>query len=1170
MLRKLWMPSLICSLALALTTQLHGQGGGTATILGTVTDSSGAMLPNAKVTITNTANGVAFKTTTTSAGDYSAPSLLPGNYEISVEAAGFQTARTTSLPLGVDQKVRQNIVMKPGAVTQEMEVTAQAVALDTDSAQTSQLMSTRQVNNLPLNGRNFLQLILLMPGAVTVGGEQGTMRQGEGNAISINGGRAESNNYTLDGLVNTDTALNTPAVILSQDAIQEFKVQTGTYSAEYGFSANQVNIISKSGGNSLHGSVFLFDRNNAFDAHGPFQQIIPELRQNQFGYVASGPVVIPKLYNGRNKTFWLANYEGWRIINGGTLHDAVPNPALLTGDFSLEPAAGVPAFGTAACSAALAKSLDCVPVDPLTGQPFPGNKIPTNRFSSIASTVISAGYFPTPNMGSNLIPGGLNRLTNYAAPLDTDQQTYRGDQNLGKLGTVFARFTHANFTNDFLNGSDSVPLGYLTQYEKQWNWEVSHTINLGPSNINNFRFGYLDAQAPQGGTAPPASAISGFGLQGIFTHFAPLQATWPSEQIGPYARLGGAINAYTGSEQTMWEFGDSFTKIHGNHTIGIGVDYRTWQLIRNLNDDFFGDYNFTSQTINTNNIGCTTKYCGTGNSFADFLLGYYQTAATYQPGPESSTTVAGNPQTHQFRYFAPYVQDDWKASSRLTLNLGLRWDFRQAPYEIHNKFFWLDVNNPNGGLCFADKALLTNGVAPPGNGVYEYCGARVPHPGPKTPFAPRFGFAYRLPDDKTVLRGGYGFFWDSSEGREIDDSGDLYPYAIRSSLSPAQNAAAPKLTSGLFPPYNTLAPIDPKSLTFIAVIESENPLNPYVQQWSLSVQRELARSTTVELYYVGTKGTHLLDRRNIAQPYPIPAADVPFCQANPTDVAHLCPTSTRLPYKNFTGFYINSDWHGYSSYNAFNVKFEHRTGNLQVQSAFTWAKSMDDKSAAAGVGATGAGFQGFQNNHDPTADYGPSDFDVDHRFVASYIYDLPVGRGQHFMGNASALTNALVGGWETTGIVTFQTGFPYSISATDVNGLLDTQFQRANFVPGCKIHSGFQKTLLEWFNTACFTNPPAGTFGNTSRNFLRQPGINNWDLGLGKSFQFGERVTFRMRAEAFNAFNHPQYAIFTGAYAGAGSGGGANPNATLGSPSFGQITQASPGRVVQLGGKLTF
>ena len=329
------------------TGQLFGQTGATGSILGTVTDSSGAVLPKVKVTVTNVETGVAYHTVTSSSGDYDAPSLNPGTYSVMAEAPGFERSKSNSFTLQVDQKVRIDIPMKPGAVTVTEEVTAQDVELDTDSAALSQEMSGDQVANLPLNGRNFMQLLLVGAGAVTVGGEQGTMRQGEGAAVSINGGRPEGNNYTLDGLSNTDQALVTPAVILSQDAIGEFKVESGIYPAENGFGASQVNLVSKSGTNALHGTLFESDRNNAFDAK-PFTNASytgttptsnPVLRLNQFGFVADGPVYIPKIYNGRDKTFFMANYEGWRMntwrIKGESPFGPAIVPPLLVSHFVL-------------------------------------------------------------------------------------------------------------------------------------------------------------------------------------------------------------------------------------------------------------------------------------------------------------------------------------------------------------------------------------------------------------------------------------------------------------------------------------------------------------------------------------------------------------------------------------------------------------------------------------------------------------------------------------------------------------------------------------------------------------------------------------------------------------------------------------------------------------------
>jgi Carboxypeptidase regulatory-like domain/TonB dependent receptor len=1205
----------LCSVVILTAELIYGQGGAYGTILGTVTDNSGAVVTKAAVDVTNVNTNVTKHTETSSSGDFTVPYLTPGTYRVTVQSQGFQKSVVGKIGLVVGQESRADVVLKPGATTETVEVQGQSVALDTDTSALSQLVSQEQVEALPLNGRNFMQLLLIGAGAVTVGGEQGTMRQGEGNAVSINGGRPEGNNYTLDGLINTDTALVTPAVILSQDAIQEFKVESGTYSAEYGYSASQINIISKSGGNQLHGSVFEFNRNDWFDA-SPFPTYTdfksgiattnPELRQNQFGFVVNGPVYIPKLYDGRNKTFFLANYEGWRIVNGARVNFTMPNPATLAGDFSGEtypagvaglPGGPLPAYGTPACTALLGAGYNCMPVDPLTGQPFPGNVVPASRFTSRIGLVAVANHFwATPTI-PNQPEGVVNYIKNFGFPLTTNQQTYRVDQNLGRFGSVFFRFTKSHYQNSGHYNSDDLVHGTELYFEDQKNYAGSYTLNLGPKNVNTFRMGYLSANAPQGGVAIPADQVAALGETGVFTKFGPLQQTWPNVGLTGFSSGGGSINAYSGSEQPAWEFADSFTSIHGKHTIGLGFDIRRLKLIRNLDDDFYGDWSFNPQLIQTNsainpntgqsscpnapvsvNGGAAAPLCGTGNAIADMMLGYYSGVGGFFPGPLSPTNIAGNPQTHVFNYYAPYVQDDWKVTQKLTLNLGLRWDYRAAAYEESNHFFWLDVTNPNGGLCYADKRLSSNGVAPGGDAssgpILRYCGS-VPHPGSKKPFAPRVGFAYRL-TNKTVVRGGYGIFFDSSEGREIDDSADIYPYSIRNNLSPGSDPTIPfKLSNQQFANFTTLAPFPASTLSFLAVIESENPINPYVQSWNVSAERELARNTTLEVNYIGTHAVHLLDRRNIAQPFPIPASSLAFCQH--TDATGTydnlgqapCTNTSRLPYKNFTNFYINSDWHGYSHYNAMNVKFEHRAGDLAVTGIFTWAKSMDDKSAAAGVGATGEGFQGTMDNHHPELDYGPSDFNVDHRFVASYVYQLPIGRGKKVLGGVGRAANLLVGGWELTGITTFQTGFPYSVYANDISGVLQAVPQRADRVSGCDIHASLSGPFQR-LNPACFTQPPLGVFGTTGRNILRQPGINNWDMGLGKAFSISERVKFALHVDTFNTFNHHQYAGDVGGLVLAGSGGNTAISRTVGASDFGQIVQSSSSRILQLSGKLTF
>jgi hypothetical protein len=1159
---------------------VFGQEASTGTILGKITDSTNAVIANANVTVTNTDTGRARRLQTNGDGEYTAPELQPGPYKITVESPGFGT-KVSNLTLVVAQRARVDAELTAGGTIETIQVDASAVALDTDTASVSQLVSQHQVEQLPLNGRNFLNLLFIGAGAVQTVGEQGQMRGGEGNAISINGGRPESNNYTLDGMVNTDTALNTPAVILSQDAIQEFKVQSETYSAEYGFSANQINIVSKSGTNLLHGAGFEFLRNDAFDASTHFQPTKPVLRQNQFGFVLGGPVYIPKLYDGRNKTFFLANYEGWRISLGTSPTNVnVPDPTQLTGNFA---SSGLPAYGTAACSAQLSAGNSCMPIDPTTGNPFPNNTIPTARFSKIAQVVNGAKLIPAPNCLTSGCTG--NFVLKSTLPNTTNQQTYRGDQVLGRFGSVFGRYTKTSFVN-VSSGSQSIFFGNNVFTEESTSWEISHTISIGQKNVNNIRYGQLHATAIQGVNPAPQSDVAALGLSGIFTNLADYARGYPGITIGGFSgTFGSPGNSPTTSDIPQWEIADSLTSIHGRHSLSIGFDFRSWIQKRDLSTNFLGSYNYASNTVLQNGGGgsnnCVTVTCGTGNSTADYLLGYYSGASTFQPGPFSTAGIAGNQNQYHFKYFAPYIQDDWKVTNNLTLNLGIRWDYRNTAYETDNKLFWVDTQNTKGGLCFANPALLTDGIAPAGNGFYRYCGRNNPKSASLTPFAPRLGFAYRpFGDNKTVVRGGYGIFFDSFLTREMDNSGDLYPYVVRTSLNPV-TSAAPKLTDQLFPAQSALQPVSVATQggQFIAVIISENPILPYVQQYSLSVQRELLPNTTLEVNYVGNKGTHLLNRVNINQPRHL--SSIAFC--NQTDAGGNfinltkgdCPANTRRPLPNFsngTGT-LDSHWTGYSNYNAVNVKLERRSADLAAVVVYTYSKSMDDKSAAAGIGATN-GFAGHLDENNPSLDYARSDFDVGQRFVASYVWNLPVGKGKKVLGNVNKPVNALVGGFSLTGIATFQKGFPFSVLGNDLFGLNNTFTQRGNLIGNP--NSGFTKSANQWFNRAAFTQPLAGQFGNSGRNLLRGPGINNFDMGLAKSFSLSERVNLQLRLETFNTFNHTQYGIDP-SQPGVGPGQAGldtqvNDQASLGSASdnFGKITSARPGRILQLGGKITF
>ncbi len=1133
--------------------RLVAQTGGTGSILGSVTDSTGAVIPKATVVVTNVATGVKSTTITTSAGDYTVLSLIPGRYSVLAQVPGFDTQQVTGVTLVVAQQARVNLVLKPGNVSETVTATANSVQLDTDNAAISQVVSSQQVTQLPLNGRSFIDLLFIGAGAVVTGGEQ-SGHPGAGDAISINGSRPESNSYLLDGILNTDQTVNVPSTVLSIDAIEQFKVLSATYSAQYGLGANQISVVSRSGTNQFHGSVFEFLRNNALDAKNYFQGTTsnPELRQNQFGFVVAGPVWIPKLYNGRDKTFFMANYEGWRIIEGGsTGYTQVPTPAELAGNFS-------------------------TPItDPTTGMPFPGGNgyasiIPASRFSRLANVTLANGMIPAPNCSGC----GGNVKNNYtystSGTLTTNQQTYRIDQDLRKWGRVFGRGSYSTYNTFGTGGTVSGAFGGTGAAEINTNWAVGHTINIGPHMVNQFIMGVMDSYLVNYGQTVSASLLASLGFTGIFTDLSAEQRSYPTitfgnqngENIGTF---GGANNAYTYSDNPMWQFSDALSYIHGAHTFTVGADYKRWTLYRDNADNFTGEYTFNDGTA-------------TGSQVGDFLLGAYGAANGFLPGPFSQPGYAGNLHDYKFSYFATFLQDDWKATPKLTLNLGLRWDLRPVPYDAHNRFSWLDTTNPLGGMCIADPALVTDGIAPPGNGFYRYCGSNRPGSNEYNNFAPRLGAAYRL-NPKTVVRGGFGLFWDGIEGREIDDSGDVYPYVSRQNLVQNSGLTSYQTTDQLWPVFDTITPVTggPNGPnTFIAVIISEKPTNPFVDQWSLSVERELATNTTLEVNYVGNKGNRLLARQNINQALPL--TDPSACFVDPEPAS--CQPTARRPYPNFVT-YINSSWIGYSNYNSLNITLQHRSSQFALTSVYTWAKDLDNKSTAASAGSEAQGWNGFLNNHDPQLDYGRSDFNVGQRFVTSFVYDLPVGRGKRFANQVNPVVNALIGGWESTGIVTFQQGFPTSIQCYDygvasnnptyyISGLLD--IATGDGINRCD-QVGDAKTL-KWThnsadfpkNQALFQHSEAGTFGNSQRNVVNMPGIENWVLGLYKNTAITERATFQLRFEAFNVFNHPQFNPDPGLL----PGGGTTVNDVWDTGQLGLIGGAAPPRILQIGGKLVF
>ncbi len=1066
--------------------RILAQSGATGTIVGTVTDSSGATVPSAAISIVNRSTNATQQTTSSSSGTYAVPLLLPGSYQVVASSTGFSKQVVEEVTVAVGQEVRVDFSLRPGDITQTVDVSASAVNLDTENAAIGQVINSKAVVDLPLNGRNFTQLLLLGPGAVQNSGEQGTYRAGEGSALTIQGARPSSNQYILDGININDAYYQVPAVIPSIDAIQEFQEQTKGYSAAYGGGANQINLTTRSGTNALHGTAYDFLRNSALDARNFFDpQTISPLRQNQFGYTLGGPIVIPKLYNGRNRTFFFANYEGLRTRTSSVEYATVPTPAQLNGVFSN------------------------TIIDPVTNLPFPNNTIPTNRFSVFAQNARS--HFPAPNV--NLAQG--NYLYSLPFPVNADQQTYRFDQVFGTHDSLFVRYTQTDYTptqGGAGGGGGSFAEALSTLDEVTHGVVLNYTHTFSPSIVNQFRFGWLHEVVNLAGRPATQAEFSALGLQNLYpyTNFTTYPVISFNNSTSGLSPAGGANYSPQTYDQPTYQVSDTLTWNKGAHNISMGIDTRWWT-----------GFNLTFNSPSFNFDGHFT-----GTPVADFLLGDVQQAIAQQPTPFAKTVQQSNSAEFHFRQIAPWIEDDWKATPRLTLNLGLRYDFSMRPFETDNKMFWLNPNVPGGGVYAANQPIIQQGL---GDDLYAYGGDRSPGSTQWLVFAPRFGFAWRpFPDDKTVVRGGYGIFYDSSEAKEAATAG-LYPFALSSTIFNTN-------TANLFPTVPPLAPVTKAQLGFL-FIEPSHIATPYMQDWTFSIEREILKGIKMEVDYLGSKGTHLLGRVWENAPYP-------YNPANPS------PVSARVPYPNL-GLIIDHFWDFNSNYNAMNVKFEHSGKSLTFLAAYTWSRSMDDKSGTTGINAD-SDYNGPMNEYNWRLDYAPSSFDVTHRFVGSAVYQLPIGKGRALLGNAGTAANLLLGGWQLNGIITRQTGFPFSITATDL-GFINQNFAQRADVVGNPNPSGFNASISSWFNTNAFAQPAYGAFGNSGRNVLRGPDSINLDLSLFKDFAFTERARLQTRLEAFNALNHANFGF---------------PGSGVGTPQFGVIGSAAAGRIVQVAMKV--
>jgi len=1085
-----------------------------ATVVGTVTDPTAAVVASANVTLTNTQTNETTKAVTGQTGGYVFAHVKPGLYSVSVTASGFKQQVVNNIGLDVNQTARVDVRLTIGSTSEQVEVTGGPVLLQTDTSDIGHVITNKQIVDLPLNGRDYLQLARLIPGATPSLAGATAGQKGVSRSINSAGARDTSVSFLLDGVDTNDVTFQTPTVSPSIDAIQEFKVLQDAYSAEFGRGATQILTALKSGTNDLHGSLFEFLRNSDIASRSFFQPTVPILKQNQFGGTFGGPVVIPKMYNGKDKTFFFVNYEAQRIRTGGAQFADVPTPQEVQGDFS---ARGNPII------------YDPTTYNPATQtrQPFPGNIIPADRISKRGVT--AASLFPAPNYQGSV--AGNNYVRSPAQKNDYDQGNARVDQRLSEKDTMFGRYS---IIDSFRTRYTALPgAGNFDDIRGQnaaLNWVHVFTPNLvneGRIGFNRNRYltppentGTNEALTLFGFTNTTTNPVTSAGLPG-FTFANGISGIGPGGQFPQ--------DAIT---QT-WQLVENVTWQKGAHSLKFGIDFRSTGLNQIVANNDRGTFTFTGQYTSQGPGGTG------GHSMADLLLG----------NPYSAAAAVGDAINQDHNYmFAFYGQDDWKVNSRLTLNLGLRYEYVTPWKESLNRFTVLDFNNPGGRLLIAgtSKAFV------PGQGIVDTgepaISDSIVEP-TLTNFAPRIGFAYRA-TGQTVIRGGYGIFYDVQEGNEVQFLRNNAPYFFVQNYT--GDPVVPNLQlDTLFPSAANL----PSGSIQPFTVGTER--TPYMQQWNMNIERELRGHMLLTVGYLGSKGTDLLRRTNYQQGPNILVTD----PANPT------PLAQRVAYPNFSPTVILGTENAASStYHGFIASLERRYSNgMAFLMSYTFSKSLDDASSSSN-------FSGSPSNAQCRCDLrggkGPSAFDIQQRFVVSYSYELPFGKGKRFL-NSNNVLDMVVGGWQLNGIGALQSGPPFQINTSGDNANIGTgagssNNQRPNVVgdqfggidqSASILNRGVNPGTF-YFNSAAFAMPPIYRLGNLGRNTMFGPGSANWDMSLFKNVPIHERISLQFRSEFFDIFNQNTFGV---------------PGTILNTPTYGRLTGTSAGgRVIQFGLKLLF
>jgi carboxypeptidase family protein/TonB-dependent receptor-like protein len=1057
---------------------LYAQGLGT--VVGTVTDPSGALVPSATVRITDEGTSQVRETTTNVQGYYVFPSMRPSSYSVAVEASGFAQSVRKGIVLEADQSVTVNFAVSVQEATQALTVAESVQQVDTSTATLSEVVDRRRVVELPLNGRNAASLALITAGTVLApaSADEGASKTFPvAVTISANGSRQNQAAFRLDGANNNDIYTNVNQPFPFPDAVQEFSVQTSNYSARYGGNAGGVvNIVTKSGDNQLHGDLFEFVRNSVFNARDYFAAQRDPLKRNQFGGTLGGPLTIPRLYQGKDKTFFFIGYQGTRLRNtalgGNTAY--FPTAADLNGDFSALLSASNP-------NNPLGKAV--VITDPTNGnKPFPNNQISPTLFDPAAGALTK--YLPV---------GVGNGLVTYAVPTKTDydETLVRVDHSIGEKDRLTARYFFDRYDNaPFLDLHNLVNNTSFTTIDAH-NFMLGETHTFTPTLLNDFRFSVAREVSDRG----PASGSIDAGDLGVKMYQPPGDKILESLSVSGYFSISMTDPATFTRDQ--YGLNDTLSWVHGSHSFTFGADVtRAWVLIRN-------------QFHEPGQFGFTADY--DGNAMASFLLG------------QMRTFVQGNGEFKDNRVnsFGLFAQDDWHVSRRLTVNLGLRMDPFFPWKETKGR---VEVFSPTAYLAGTVSKVFPN--APPGllfpgdPGVPQY-GLL----GTYKTFSPRVGFAYDLTGDgKTSLRGGFGMFYDSLQNGIYNNRFvDVTPFSTQVNLTaPKGPFSNPYLgivnpfPAPYPPPSNTAFPSPVQVMTY----DTANGgvyRTPVSMDYNLTLERQLKGDWLIRIAYVGLQARHLLETQELSP------AVYSGSLSNPNG---------RRLFPQFGSIALASQ-DANSNYNSLQLTAQKRfSRGFTVLANYTWSKSLDDVpygTSPTTVGVAAAGGSSFVSpipwympgRHQ--FDYGPSEFDHRHRLATSFVWQLPA------LSHSSKPLRYALGGWQLTGLISAQTGGPMTVIAGKDQSGTATADDRAYYVGGVDPYGGNacatnKNPCVNYLNPTAFQLPAQGTFGNVGKGALRGPGMFDYDGGLAKDIPlYRERVKLQFKAEFFDLFNHANF-----------------------------------------------